>query len=108
MLVRLHVWNTSTRPCRFSLDLQDCSVYADFDVDAAGLVYARRVSLDGYGCCDAPVHVGHMNRPDSLTLLRMVEAQAIDVAIAGPLLRRYFNEIAEQLWSDALQEHQLL
>src|SRR5262245_65111891 len=40
------------RPCRFSLGLQDDSVFADFDVDADGYVFLRRISFDGHGCCD--------------------------------------------------------
>jgi hypothetical protein len=39
-----------TRPCRFCLSLQGASVFADFDVDADGRVFAVRVSFDGYGC----------------------------------------------------------
>lgn len=108
MRICLHEWLLATRPCRFSLNLQDCCVYADFDVDAANQVYAVRVSFDGYGCCDAPSDIRRMNPKDSLALLQMVSAQSFDIEIADPLLRRYFNEIAPQLWDDALRDHDLI
>lgn len=96
-----------TRPCRFCLTLQGGSVFADFDVDPDGRVFAVRVSFDGYGCCRAPVDVGRMSQPDSEALLAMVE-QASITAAAEPILRAYFQQNRETFWSDALEHHGLI
>ena len=96
-----------TRPCRFCLSLQGDSVFADFDVDPDGRVYAVRVSFDGYGCCHAPADVGRMNMRDSEVLLEMVRQGAIHPA-AGPALRAYFQENRSAFWIDALARHDLL
>lgn len=96
-----------TRPCRFCLTLQGGSVFADFDVDPDGLVYAVRVSFDGYGCCTAPPEIGRMNADDSQRLLAMVQRGALEPA-AATVLRAYFNENRTGLWADALAEHGLL
>src|SRR5262249_40994833 len=62
-----------TRPCHFCLCLQGGSVFADFDVDPDGRVFAVRVSFDGYGCCAAPTHVDRMSMRDSEVLLAIVQ-----------------------------------
>ncbi len=108
MQVELHEWSVSTRPCRFSLCIGGGSVYADFDVDPSGEVFAVRVSFDGYGCCTCPPQVPRMDAGDSLRLLEMVERGTIDQQVAVATLRRYFGEIQELLWADALRDHELL
>ena len=96
-----------TRPCRFCLSLQGDSVFADFNVDPDGRVYAVRVSFDCFGCCRAPADVGRMNLHDSQLLLEMVERDEIDPA-AARALRRYFQENSAVFWRDALEYHALL
>jgi hypothetical protein len=96
-----------SRPCRFCLSLQGGSVFADFDVDADGRVFAVRVSFDGYGCCHAPSNVGRMDVNDSDALLAMVKRGSID-ATASDVLRAYFRHHRDVFWSDALEEHGLV
>lgn len=96
------------RPCRFCLSLQGGSVFADFDVDPDGSVFAVRVSFDGYGCCRAPINIGRMSARDSKALLAMVEEGSIDAAVAAEALRAYLQHNRHALWSDALAHHGLL
>lgn len=95
----------STRPCRFSLGLQNDSVFADFDVDGA-LVFLVRISYDGFGCCHAPAGIERMTPADSAALLAMVETEAL--TDAAPILRRYFRLVQDVVWPDALAEHRLV
>ena len=97
-----------TRPCRFCLCLQDGAVFADFDVDAQGRVFAVRVSFDGYGCCTTPESVGRMTAQDSQALLAMVAAGLLDVDAADRVLSQYFEENRQVIWEDALRDHGLL
>jgi hypothetical protein len=96
-----------TRPCRFCLSLQGDSVFADFDVDPDGRVYAVRVSFDGYGSCHAPAGVGRLTAQDSRTLLDMVQRGSID-AEAATILRAYFQANRDAFWPDALADHDLI
>jgi hypothetical protein len=96
-----------SRPCRFCLSLQGGCVFADFDVDPDGRVFAVRVSFDGYGCCDAPADVGRMDVHDSEALLAMVAQGSIN-ATASSVLRAYFQQNRNALWSDALAQHGLV
>jgi hypothetical protein len=83
------------------------SVFADFDVDPDGRVFAVRVSFDGYGCCHAPVDVGRMSVRDSEALLAMAQQGSIHAA-AAQALRAYFQQDRDAFWSDALTHHGLL
>jgi len=80
-------------------------VFADFDVDTDGRVFAVRVSFDGYGCCRL-AEVGRMSARDSEALLAMVERGVLDDA--APILRAYFQANRDVIWSDALEEHGLV
>ncbi len=93
------------RACRFCLCLQGGSVFADFDVDPDGRVFAVRVSFDGYGCC-TPVEIGRMTDEDSEALLAMVATAAM--VDAGPILRAYFRANRDAFWAGALEDHGLV
>ncbi len=108
MQVELHECGVSTRPCRFSLCIEGGSVYADFDVDPTGTVFAVRVSFDGYGCCTCPPEVPRMDAGDAERLLEMVERGTVDQRAALAILRTYFREVQAHVWVDALRDHDLL
>src|SRR4051812_26892164 len=98
----------SSRPSRFSLGLQDDSVFADFDVDSDGHVFLRRISFDGYGCCTAPDTIRRMPMNESRMLLESVDREAVGDPHIEVILRTYFRENADVLWEDALSENELL
>mgnify|MGYP003383635785 CR=1 FL=1 len=84
-------------------------MYADFDVDDSGQIFALRVSFDGYGCCHVPSdRVSKMNDEDSRRLLAMVENNVLDEEVVDEILRRYFNANRTLIWEDALEEHGLV
>jgi len=95
------------RPCSFCLCLQGGSVFADFDLDDTGTVILRRISFDGYGCCHA-TSVTRMASGDSRLLLDAVARGELQGVQVEEILRRYFQENKDVIWSDALVEHGLL
>lgn len=96
------------RPCSFCLCLQGGSVFADFDADGAGIVWLRRISFDGYGCCDAGSSVTRMSAADSRLLLQAVCESDFSSARIEEALRSYFRENRKVIWCDALAAHDLL
>ena len=98
---------TPTRPCRLCLCLQGGSVFADFDVDPDGRLFALRISFDGFGCCHAPADIGRMNERDSHALLSSLERVEVGKE-TGEALRTYFGENAASLWNDALEHSDLI
>ena len=96
-----------TRPCSFCLSLQGDSVFADFDTDDSGTVSLRRISFDGFGCCHVE-RPTRMNSCDSRLLLDAVARGELESTQVEEVLRRYFRESKDVIWSDALAEHDLL
>jgi hypothetical protein len=94
------------RECNFCLTFQGGSVFADFDIDEAGLVFLRRISFDGCGCCTGQFK--KMAGTDSRLLIESVERGSVGDPKIQELLRRYFAENADVIWRDALASHKLL
>lgn len=96
-----------TRPCSFSLRLQGGSVFADFDSDDADTISLRRISFDGYGCCEVE-SMPRMSSGDSRLLLDAIARGELESVQVEDVLRRFFRECKDVIWSDALAEHDLL
>jgi hypothetical protein len=96
-----------TRPCSFCLCLQGGSVFADFDTDDADTISLRRISFDGYGCCEVE-STTRMSSADSRSLLDAVARGELESVQVEEVLRRYFRASKDVIWSDALVEHDLL
>jgi hypothetical protein len=96
-----------TRPCSFCLCLQGGSVFADFDTDDADIISIRRISFDGYGCCE-PESITRMSSADSRLLLDAIASGELESVQVDEVLRRYFRASKDVIWSDALAEHDLL
>ncbi len=97
-----------TRPCSFCLSLQGGSVFADFDTDDANIVSLRRISYDGYGCCEPKEPLAKMNSDDAHMLLDAIARGEVGDTQVEETLRRYFRKNKELIWSDALAEHDLI
>ena len=95
------------RPCSFSLCLQGGSVFADFDTDDADIISLRRISFDGYGCCEVE-SITRMSPGDSRLLLGAIARGELETVQVEEVLRRYFRESKGVIWNDALTEHDLL
>jgi hypothetical protein len=95
------------RPCSFCLCLQGGSVFADFDTDAADIISLRRISFDGYGCCEVQ-SIPRMSSGDSRLLLDAIARGELESTQVEEVLRRYFRESKDVIWSDALAEHDLI
>ncbi|HSI37422.1 MAG: hypothetical protein ACAI43_00515 [Phycisphaerae bacterium] len=97
-----------TRPCAFCLCLQEGSVFADFDVDDAGVVSLRRISFDGYGCCRLGGDATMMSSDDSRLLVEAVRRGDLGGEQVERVLRTYIRANADVIWRDALEDNELL
>lgn len=97
-----------SRPCSFCLSLQGGGVFADFDTDGTGNVFLRRISFDGYGCCEAGESITRMSSGDSHLLLDAIARGELGSIQIEDTLRRYFRQNKDAIWTDALMEHDLL
>jgi hypothetical protein len=96
-----------TRPCDFCLCLQGGSVFADFDTNDADIISLRRISFDGYGCCEVQ-SILRMRQSDSRLLLDAIARGELESIQVEEILRRFFRESKDVIWSDALAKLDLL
>jgi hypothetical protein len=97
-----------TRPCSFCLSLQGGSVFADFDTDEEELISLRRISFDGYGCCQIETPITKMSSVDSRLLLDAISEGDFGNELVQDALRGCFRANSGLIWDDALTEHELL
>src|SRR5882724_5893598 len=93
------------RECRFCLCLQEGGVYADFDVDEEGCAFLRRISFDGYGCCNGEFK--KMSLDDSRLLIGAIDRGALGDPKVEEVLRSYLHDNTHIIWNDALASHEL-
>ena len=83
-------------------------MFADFDVDEEGRAVLLRISFDGFGCCDGAGSFKKMGIDDSRVLIELVHRGPIVDPKIEAILRAYFRENSDLIWSDALANHELL
>ena len=83
-------------------------MFADFDADAGDIVSLRRISFDRYGCCEVGESITRMSPEGSRLLLDAIARGELGSVQIEEALRRYFRENKDVIWSDALQENDLL
>ena len=83
-------------------------MFADFDTDDTDAVVLRRISFDGYGCCNVGESITKMNLTDSRLLLDAVARDELGSVQVEEALRGYFRANTDVIWSDALADHDLL
>jgi hypothetical protein len=107
--IAVHRWETDTRPCDFSLKLETPrgTVFADFNELPDECITLRRISFDGYGCCETEGRCSKMSSADATTLINAISEKDVNKESVLDVLRRYFAENSSIIWSDALDEHQL-
>ena len=81
-------------------------MFADFEIDEAGCVFLRRISFDGYGCCNGDFK--KMGIDESLLLIDSVAQNSVGDPEIQSLLSHYFEANADMIWRDALTSHGLL
>ena len=96
------------RPCKWSLGLQDDSVFADFDMDADGRVFLIRISFDGYGCCETDGVASSMSLEISRRWISLVDAAGIRSPEMQSMLSEYLRQNSDVIWKDALEEYRLI
>jgi hypothetical protein len=111
MLIQSWNWHpVQTRPCKYSLCLQDGSVFADFDIDKNNCLYLVRISFDGYGCCNlgSSANIGKIDKQGSQLIIEAIKSGHLETPEVIRILKKYFLESKASLWEDALIKHELI
>jgi hypothetical protein len=96
-----------TRPADYFLGCLGGSVFMDFDNYEDEQIRLKRISFDGYGCCDLEDQAIPMNEIDSKAFKEIVEAGLADQSRLTTIVKKNILNNRKLIWEDALNEYGL-
>jgi len=96
-----------TRPADYYLGCFGGSVYMDFDNYENERIRLKRISFDGYGCCNLNDEAIPMNEVDSYAFKEIIEAQLTDQSRLRDIIKKTLLSNRNLIWEDALKEYGL-
>jgi len=97
-----------TRSADYYLGCLEGSVFMDFDNCEDGRIRLKRISFDGYGCCDLSGQAIPMNEIDSRAFKEIIEAQLSDQSRLTIIVKKVILSNRKLIWENALTEYTLL
>ena len=70
-------------------------------------IYLQRISFDGYGCCEIE-NSKTLGFKESIKFVDEMNKENIDQKTIKQLVRRLIEINSEQIWTDALEEYELI
>ncbi|AYB33528.1 hypothetical protein [Chryseolinea soli] len=96
-----------TRPAYYYLGCLDGSIFMDFDIGENERICLKRISFDGFGCCDLNDQAIPMDEVDSQTFKEIIDAQLSDQSRLTSIVRKTILNNQKLIWEDALKEYGL-
>lgn len=97
----------ASRPADHYLGCLEGSVFMDFDNTENGAIRLRRISFDGYGCCEVTGRVIPMDEADSRAFREMIETTFPDQSRLTTIVKKTIADNRELIWEDALKKYGL-
>ncbi|WP_109098497.1 hypothetical protein [Aquimarina sp. AU58] len=97
-----------TRKADYYLGCLNGSVFIDFNSSKDNRIYLRRISFDGYGCCQLENFENKLNNEDSKIFIKEITREVINQNVTEKLVKKLIKMNAFQIWSDALEEYKLI
>lgn len=98
----------TTRPADYYLGCCDGSVYMDFVNCGQEQIRLKRISFDGYGCCDLNDEAIPLSQHDSQNFKEIIAANLSDQTRLASIVRKTILENRKLIWKDALLEYTLV
>lgn len=98
----------SSRPADYYLGYYDDSVFIDFNNHPDNLIILKRISFDGYGCCELSEKVVPMNDNDSKKFKDIFRKKLDNQELLLEIILNNIKLNKELIWEDALFEYELL
>ena len=94
-----------SRPANYYLGCLGGSVFLDFNNYKENLICLKRISFDGYGCCNLGDHAIPMNQEDSRIFKEIIKYKILDQNQLAFIITKTISDNMELLWEDALNEY---
>ena len=97
----------ASRPADYCLGYMDGSVFIDFNNLDNGCIYLKRISFDGYGCCELTSNIAALNKVESDDFKKIYENNLFDQSGLTTIVKKAIALNKSLIWADALNEYQL-
>jgi hypothetical protein len=97
-----------SRKADFYLGCLDGAVFLDFNLTNEKLIYLRRISFDGYGCCNIENATNILNEKSSNRFLEEIKKGELDQENITTLVREIIKINKDDIWIDAILEYGLI
>ena len=97
----------SSRKADFHLGYLDGSVFFDFEFSDEMTIFLRRISFDGYGCCNIPNKKYSLDIEASKQFLYEIKKDVLDQEKIKKFVLNLVKENKVYIWIDALNEYNL-
>jgi len=97
-----------SRKADFYLGCLEGSVFMDFNESSDGLITLCRISFDGHGCCNLPEATNFLDFQMSKSFLEEIAKDQLNQNRITPLIIEIIKINQEFIWTDALQEYNLI
>ena len=97
-----------TRKADIYLGCFDGSVFLDFIISTDNLIFLRRISFDGYGCCNLDGTTESLSVRDSQVFLKEIAKEEFNQETVCGLVQKIIQLNKDLIWNDALLEYGLL
>lgn len=97
----------SSRPADYYLSYHDGCVFIDFNNYDKERVFLKRISFDGYGCCDLGDNSIPLSIEDSVTFKNILNNKIKDQDILLSIIKKALNLNKTFVWQDAINEYGL-
>lgn len=99
---------SETRKADYFLGCLGGSVFIDFCTSIENEIYLKRISFDGYGCCELQNFDNKLDKIDSEKFIQEVSKEFINQDIIEWLVKKLIKINVIQIWKDALEEYKLI
>lgn len=97
-----------TRPADYFLGCLEGSIFMDFNNYEGERICLKRISFDGYGCCDLRDQAIPMNEIDSRDFKEVIEGQLSEQSRLTTIVKKTILSNRKLIWEDALNEYGLV
>jgi len=97
-----------SRKADFYLGCLDGSVFLDFNATIENHIYLRRISFDGYGCCNIDSNSNCLDEKSSKDFIEEIGKDSIDQEKMTEIVLELIRLNKANIWIDALEEYKLI
>jgi hypothetical protein len=97
----------ATRPADYYLSFKGGSIFIDFNRVGNQQISLKRISFDGYGCCDLN-NALPLTEEDSILFKEIIKANISDQNALSQLVSKAIQINKHLIWDDALEHYDLI